>query len=238
MSVFDWPAAGVFPDRLVGAAGSALGDADGLPAAAGLGAAVAMGAGVSAGGGAEVFTPGSRSAGLGASCEGAAGRVCCAQPQGATTNRALTSNTVRMSTSRLRARSRRRRRRGFLIRGGLRCSRLLPWSARRGFRRRCGAVLRSAIGRSGGWSRLRALQWGFPRTDPQLCNPPADGLLFARKLFVTLERRARALGVAQVKIRNHPQVPVGSRKVGISRDRLLVRGSRIRELAPQALRSP
>src|SRR6185312_9149348 len=116
-----------------------------------LGAAVAAaagaGGGVSAGGGAEVFTPGSRSAGLGASCEGAGGGVCCAQPKGATTNRAATSRRFRMSASRLRGRSGGRWLRGFLIGGGLGCSRC-----------RGGAILRSGIGRSGRRSGLRPFQ--------------------------------------------------------------------------------
>src|SRR5690348_1582236 len=130
MSGFAWP---------IGLADTGLDEAAGLLAAADLGADVAAGAGggagVSAGAGAEVFTPGSRSAGLGASCEGAAGWACCAQPQGATTNRAVTSNTLRMSASRLRGRSGRRRLRGFLIGGGLRCSRSLAGLARGCFRR-------------------------------------------------------------------------------------------------------
>ena len=82
MSVFDGSAF-TAPDGLLVVAA--------LGAGAATGAAARAGAGVSVGGGADVFTPGSRSAGLGASCAGAGAFCACDHTPGATTNKATTS---------------------------------------------------------------------------------------------------------------------------------------------------
>ena len=75
--------------------------------------------------------------------------------------------------------------------------------------RRDGSPLGTGAGR-----RRGRLQRGLAGSLPQLGDPARDRPLFAGQLLVTLERRQRALGITQIEVRDHAEVPVGRRKLG------------------------
>ncbi len=60
---------------------------------------------------------------------------------------------------------------------------------------------------------------GLPVRTRNSAIQPLTGLFLVCQLFVTLERRERALRIAQIEVGNHPEVPIRGREVGIGGNR-------------------